>query len=249
MLEYFQGGCLAQRLQAAKGGGTKTLPWEERVAVIKGVASGLAYLHHEIQPPLIHRDVKAGNILLGSGDAAIADFGLAQMMLGEDEPGETSTAAKGTLPYMAPEYVQGGARFLSTKCDVYSFGVLVLEILTGTLVTDWADAPLVVHANRLVNQNRELDLIDVAVRDGLDEREAAYCLAVAMACVQRSPSDRPTMEQVTRRLSALARPRTGSKRLGTSTDLWAGGMTAFLRDDANRMSVALTSQELMETGR
>jgi serine/threonine protein kinase len=89
------------------------------VAVIRGVACGLANLHHEIHPPLIHHDVKAGNILLGSGDAAIADFGLAQMMLGGDEPGDNSTAAKGTL---APEYVQGGARFLSTKCDVYSFG-------------------------------------------------------------------------------------------------------------------------------
>jgi hypothetical protein len=125
-----------------------------------------------------------------------------------------------------------------------------LEILTGTLVTDWADAPLVVHANRLVKQNRGLDLIDVAVRDGFDEREAACCLAIAMACVQQNPSERPTMEQVTRRLSALARPQTGSERLGTSTDLWAGGMTAFPREDADgshRISVAVTSQEPMET--
>ncbi|GAQ86687.1 Protein kinase superfamily protein [Klebsormidium nitens] len=247
VFEFVSGGSLDQRLRSARESGIPFLSWTERMAVIQGVCRGLAYLHHDISPPLLHRDIKASNILLKGGgsnvaprgggsdenimggssntvyegggrlEACIADFGLAHLMEDAESGRDTTSAVKGTLPYMAPEYLQGGSQFLSTKCDVYSFGVLTLELLSGRVVTARApDArarfePLPARAARLVAEGRGLAFIDVAVWDAFRVREADCCLQTALECLRGDPSARPTMEQISLRLRLLAPEMGGSE--------------------------------------
>ncbi|GAQ89580.1 protein kinase [Klebsormidium nitens] len=209
VFEYFPEGSLAMRLQAArKGEAARAFPWGLRMAVVADVARALAYLHHDVHPPFVHRDIKAGNVLLreGGGGACIADFGLARLL--PDATVGSSSAIKGTLRYMAPEYLQGGSRYLSTKCDVYSFGVLLLELLAGRTVAErWAgtDKPLVEYTAGLVRNGRGLELLDC---DDYDVDEAQCCIRIALECLQRDPSARPTMERVSLQIRAAVRTRT-----------------------------------------
>jgi serine/threonine protein kinase len=223
VLEFFPGGSLGARLHDAARGKRELLSWGERMAVLEGVCRGLTYMHHDITPPLLHRDIKAANILLrekGKG-ACIADFGLARLMQDEGFGGETSSAVKGTLCYMAPEYLQGGYRCLSAKCDVYSFGVVVLELLTGRPVTEsfargGKNVPLVEYAASLVREGKRLEIIDPALWDTLDVLQADCCITIALECLQGDPLARPTMEQVSHRLRTLAAPRGESPGGGES---------------------------------
>lgn len=204
VFEYFPEGSLAMRLQAARGKeAEKILPWGLRMAIVADVARALAYLHHDVTPPLVHRDIKAGNVLLREGGACIADFGLARLV--PDVTMGSSSAIKGTLRYMAPEYLQGGGRYLTTKCDVYSFGVLVLELLAGRSVAErWAgtDKPLVEYASGLVLDGRGLELLDCKE---YDVDEAQCVIRIALECSQREPSARPTMERVSLHIRASLR--------------------------------------------
>ena len=138
VLELFSGGSLRERLGATRASAL-ALTWEERMNVVEGVCRGLAYLHHDITPPLLHRNVKPANVLLrGSAralEACIADFGLA-CLLREPEEGGAPYAAAGDNP-------AGGSKFMSVKRDVYSFGVLVLEVLSGRSVSEGARAAVV----------------------------------------------------------------------------------------------------------
>ncbi|GAQ78075.1 Leucine-rich repeat protein kinase family protein [Klebsormidium nitens] len=218
VLEFFPEGSLGARLHYASQGKVAFLSWAERMAVIEGVCRGLTYMHHDIHPPLIHRDIKAANILLrgGTKGACIADFGLARLMQDDESGGDTSSAVKGTLPYMAPEYMQGGYRCLSPKCDVYSFGVVVLELVTGRPVTarferGGRDIPLVELAASLVREQKALEMIDPAVWDAFDVSEAECCIQIALQCLQRDPSHRPTMEQVGIRLRTRGAEPRGSE--------------------------------------
>ncbi|KAK6158619.1 hypothetical protein DH2020_005933 [Rehmannia glutinosa] len=113
---------------------SEQLDWEARLNIIMGAAKGLAYLHHDCSPRIIHRDIKSSNILLdGNFDARVSDFGLAKLL--EDEESHITTIVAGTFGYLAPaEYMQSGRA--TEKTDVYSFGVLVLEIVSGKRPTD-----------------------------------------------------------------------------------------------------------------
>ncbi|XP_074328768.1 cold-responsive protein kinase 1-like isoform X2 [Apium graveolens] len=107
---------------------TTILDWEKRSAICKGTARGLAYLHEDIVPPIVHRDIKASNILLDKDfTPKIGDFGLAKLF--PDNITHITTQIRGTTAYLAPEYMLGGK--LTKKADVYSFGVLILEIVSG----------------------------------------------------------------------------------------------------------------------
>jgi serine/threonine protein kinase len=247
VLEFFPDGSLSKRLHAARGG-APFLSWEERMSVIEGVCRGLAYLHHDIHPPLLHRDIKAANILLRGSEACIGDFGLAHLMQDADSVGDTTSVIKGTLPYMAPEYLQGGSKFLSTKCDVYAFGVLVLELLSGRACTSVGSGgrtePLVSSATRLVQDGRGLEVIDPAVWDAFRVPEAECCLQIAVECLQSEPEDRPSMERVNFRLRVL-RSETSASQAGPFDSVYGlsgsespSTILHGLREEPTRNSVA-----------
>ncbi|CAK9140584.1 unnamed protein product [Ilex paraguariensis] len=112
---------------------SEQLDWDARLNIIMGTAKGLAYLHHDCSPRIIHRDIKSSNILLdGNLEARVSDFGLAKLL--EDEESHITTIVAGTFGYLAPEYMQSGRA--TEKTDVYSFGVLVLEVVSGKRPTD-----------------------------------------------------------------------------------------------------------------
>lgn len=122
----------------------------------------------------------------------VNESGLLSALQDDESGGDTSSAVKGTLPYMAPEYLQGGYRCLSPKCDVYSFGVVVLELLTGRPVTarferGGNDIPLVEYAASLVREQKALEMIDAAVWDAFDVSEAQGRIRVALECLHRDP--------------------------------------------------------------
>ncbi|XP_039029954.1 LRR receptor-like serine/threonine-protein kinase FEI 1 [Hibiscus syriacus] len=126
---YLAGGNLDEALHER----SEQLDWEARLNIIMGAAKGLAYLHHDCSPRIIHRDIKSSNILLDSNlEARVSDFGLAKLL--EDGESHITTIVAGTFGYLAPEYVASGRA--TEKTDVYSFGVLVLEVISGKRPTD-----------------------------------------------------------------------------------------------------------------
>ncbi|KAG6549187.1 hypothetical protein Mapa_009173 [Marchantia paleacea] len=173
------------------------LDWRRRMSIAIGSAEGLAYLHHFATPHIIHRDVKASNVLLDSNfDAQVADFGFAKLI--PDGATHVTTRVKGTLGYLAPEYAMWGK--VSESCDVYSFGILLLELLSGKkpieklgpgtkrTIVEWA-APLVFHG--------KLDeLVDPKLNGKFEEEELRRVVKVATMCAQNTPENRPTMLEV-----------------------------------------------------
>ncbi|CAK9163353.1 unnamed protein product [Ilex paraguariensis] len=155
------------------------------------------YLHHEVTPHIIHRDIKASNVLLDSNfEPLVADFGFAKLI--PEGVSHMTTRVKGTLGYLAPEYAMWGK--VSESCDVYSFGVLLLELLTGRkpieklpggvkrTITEWAE-PLIV-------KGKFRDLADPKLRGNFDENQLKQGINVAALCVQSEVEKRPTMKEV-----------------------------------------------------
>ncbi|KAL4627847.1 hypothetical protein ACB092_05G195200 [Castanea dentata] len=191
--EYLENGSLDQALF---GKSKLHLDWPTRFSVCLGTARGLAYLHEESRPRIVHRDVKASNILIdGELCPKISDFGLAKLY--DDTKTHISTRVAGTIGYLAPEYAMRG--HLTEKADVFSFGVVALEILSGrpnsdnsldtekTYLLEWA---WTLHEN-----NQSLRLVDPTLSK-FDENEAARVIAVSLLCTQASPNMRPPMSRV-----------------------------------------------------
>lgn len=174
--------------------------WSIRSAICLGVARGLAYLHEEIASPIVHRDIKASNILLDKNYIPkIGDFGLAKLF--PDNVTHISTRVAGTTGYLAPEYAWHGQ--LTKKADIYSFGVLVLEIVSGTsssrsILMD--DKVLLEKTWELYEAKRLKELVDPVLVDYPEEEVIRY-IKVALFCLQAAAARRPTMPQVVTMLS------------------------------------------------
>ncbi|XP_045814807.1 G-type lectin S-receptor-like serine/threonine-protein kinase At4g27290 isoform X2 [Trifolium pratense] len=190
----------------------KILQWRKRYDIITGVARGLLYLHQDSKLTIIHRDLKTSNILLDSElNPKISDFGVSHILEG-DSSAVTTNKIVGTIGYMSPEYAVNG--LLSLKSDVFSFGVIVLEILSGMRNNHFKnqDHPhnLLGQAWMLWKEGRALEFIDANMDLTSIPYEILRCLQVGLLCVQKFPGDRPDMSSVVFMLGnesiALAQP-------------------------------------------
>ncbi|XVE98169.1 hypothetical protein REPUB_Repub03eG0082600 [Reevesia pubescens] len=189
------------------GKGRPTMDWPTRMKIALGSAKGLAYLHEDCHPKIIHRDIKAANILLDfKFEAMVADFGLAKFT--SDVNTHVSTRVMGTFGYMAPEYASSGK--LTDKSDVFSFGVMLLELITGhrPVGSSYMEDSLVEWARPLLS--RALDdgnvdsLVDPKLQKEYNHNEMARMVACAAACVRHSARRRPRMSQIVRALEGDA---------------------------------------------
>ncbi|KAM3747650.1 hypothetical protein ACB098_05G050700 [Castanea mollissima] len=206
--EFVPNGNLEYHLHGLK---RPTMNWPTRIKIAIGTAKGLAYLHEDCQPKIIHRDIKAANILLDSNfDAKVSDFGLAKFSL--DTVSHISTRVMGTFGYLAPEYASSGK--LTDKSDVFSFGVVLLELITGLRPSDktqsfpndsmveWARPSL---AQALKHSNFDA-VVDPRLRNDYESTELARMVACAAACVRHLAQSRPRISQIVRALEGSLSP-------------------------------------------
>ncbi|CAH9092496.1 unnamed protein product [Cuscuta europaea] len=173
-----------------------SLNWSTRLRIAHGSARGLAYLHHDCNPRIVHCDIKSSNILLDENlEPQVVDFGLAKLLVDEDE--HVTTVVAGTFGYLAPEYLQSGRA--TEKSDVYSFGVLLLELVTGKRPTDPAFVKrglnVVGWMNTLQKENRLEDVIDRRCADA-DIETVEAVIEIAARCTDANPEERPSMQLV-----------------------------------------------------
>ncbi|KAI5070530.1 hypothetical protein GOP47_0014873 [Adiantum capillus-veneris] len=176
----------------------RMLNWSTRYGIVVGMAKGLAYLHEESHVRIIHRDIKPSNILLDDHlNPVIADFGLARLM--KDNVTQVNTAVAGTMGYLAPEYALRGA--LSEKVDVFSFGLVSLEIITGKRN---AHSMLLTWVWENYQQENVLDLVDETLDNAFSPEQVTRVVHVALLCTQENPKQRPTMSTVALWLSGAS---------------------------------------------
>lgn len=231
---YMSNGSVASRLRAKPA-----LDWNTRKRIALGAARGLLYLHEQCDPKIIHRDVKAANVLLDDYcEAIVGDFGLAKLLDHSDS--HVTTAVRGTVGHIAPEYLSTGQS--SDKTDVFGFGILLLELITGRRALDFGKAAnnqkgAMLDWVRKIHQEKKLDLlVDKDLSDNYDRIEVGEMVQVALLCTQYQPAHRPKMSEVVRMLEGdgLAEKWEASQKNTTqTTNPYQNGKTQHAHESNN----------------
>ncbi|KAF6141610.1 hypothetical protein GIB67_001162 [Kingdonia uniflora] len=221
LYEYMPNGSLDDLLHGKNKGENLIADWVIRYKIVLGVAQGICYLHHDCDPVIVHRDVKSGNILLdGEMEARVADFGVAKLIQAD----ESMSVIAGSYGYIAPEYAY--TLQVDEKSDIYSFGVVLLEILSGkrSVVAEFGEGNSIVDWVRSKIKTKEgiMDVLDknAGASCGTVREEMMLVLRVALLCTSRNPADRPSMRDV---LSMLQEAKPKRKVAGESNDSVNGG--------------------------
>ncbi|CAL1373493.1 unnamed protein product [Linum trigynum] len=239
------------------GNGRPVMEWGVRLRIAVGSAKGLAYLHDDCDPKILHRDIKASNILVDLNfEAKVSDFGLARSYNADASVTHISTQVVGTFGYLAPEYASSGK--VTEKSDVYSYGVVLLELITGrppicfsesisrTSLVEWA-RPLLTKA---VETRNFQSLVDPRLGTNYDNSEMTRMVSCAAACVRHSAWLRPRMSQVVHALEGDARAVMNldkGNKVGRSASYgyspWKGSnyCSAQYKEDMKRFNIVLTS--------
>ncbi|KAI5672295.1 hypothetical protein M9H77_12659 [Catharanthus roseus] len=201
---FMQNLSVAYRLRDIKPG-EKGLDWPTRKRIAFGTAHGLEYLHEHCNPKIIHRDLKAANILLDDDfEPVLGDFGLAKVV--DTKLTHITTQVRGTMGHIAPEYLSTGKS--SEKTDVFGYGITLLELVTGQRAIDFSrledeeDVLLLDHIKKLLREKRLEDIVDEKL-NRYDNKEVETILQVALLCTQTSPEDRPKMAEVVSMLQGV----------------------------------------------
>lgn len=199
---FMQNLSVAYRLRDFKPA-EPVLDWPSRKRVALGTARGLEYLHEHCNPKIIHRDVKAANVLLDEDfEAVVGDFGLAKLV--DVKKTSVTTQVRGTMGHIAPEYLSTGKS--SERTDVFGYGIMLLELVTGQRAIDFSrleeedDVLLLDHVKKLVREKRLDAIIDRNLHKNYEGEEVEKMIQVALLCTQGTPEDRPSMSEVVRML-------------------------------------------------
>ncbi|KAI9120709.1 hypothetical protein K1719_007742 [Acacia pycnantha] len=201
---YMPNGSVADRLRDTCRE-NPSLDWNRRMRIALGAARGLLYLHEQCNPKIIHRDVKAANILLDeSFEAVVGDFGLAKLL--DQRDSHVTTAVRGTVGHIAPEYLSTGQS--SEKTDVFGFGILLLELITGQKTLDAGNGQIqkgmiLDWVKTLFEEKRLEVLVDRDLRGRFDPIELEQAVRLSLQCTQSRPSLRPKMSEILRILEGL----------------------------------------------
>ncbi|XP_043714304.1 receptor protein-tyrosine kinase CEPR1-like [Telopea speciosissima] len=196
--EYMPNGNLWDALHR----GRILLDWPTRHRIALGIAQGLAYLHHDLMPPIIHRDIKSTNILLSADyQAKVADFGIAKVLQARGSKDSTTTVIAGTYGYLAPEYAYSPRA--TVKCDVYSFGVVLMELITGKkpVEPEFGENKNLIYwvSCKVETKEGAMEVLDKRL-SGLFKDEMMQVLRIAIRCTCSGPALRPTMNEVVQSL-------------------------------------------------
>ncbi|MCO5563293.1 hypothetical protein L7F22_016932 [Adiantum nelumboides] len=197
--DYLPGGSLSEVLHEQE---PAELSWVARLKIALGAAQGLAYLHHDCSARVVHRDIKSSNILLGLNfEPHVSDFGLAKLL--KDNESHVTTVIAGTFGYLAPEYLLNGRA--TEKADVYSYRVVLLELVSGKRPTDSSFVEkglnIIGWVNSLMKKKRLKDIVHPSCEHASMESLEAV-LAIATMCIRPMPDERPTMHMVVKLLKA-----------------------------------------------
>ncbi|XP_066365192.1 LRR receptor kinase SERK2-like isoform X2 [Miscanthus floridulus] len=201
---FMQNLSVAYRLRDFKPG-EPILDWPSRRRVAIGTARGLEYLHEHCNPKIIHRDVKAANVLLDKDfEPVVGDFGLAKLV--DVQKTSVTTQVRGTMGYIAPEYLSTGKS--SERTDVFGYGIMLLELVTGQRAIDFSrleeededDVLLLDHVKKLQREGELDSIVDNNLNQNYDNEDLEMIIQIALLCTQPSPEDRPSMSEVVRML-------------------------------------------------